>query len=242
MRVFLGGTCNESTWRDKLIPMLDEKEIDFFNPVVKDWNSEAQAVEVKMKVECDVCLYTITPRMTDVYAIAEVIEDAIQRPEKIIFNVMPVDGDMQFSEEQIKSLIQVGKMSAKYGATFVSGLDSVMKAINLLVQRKEVIMVEKTLKNSDVSGAHKNVKDIQVVGDGDMFKLLSKAYSENEGWMKSTKAMEIKDSGCIVQVTTQQKNPDGSYAVAEALSFVPGVKLVIDDEGNRKLVRFYLED
>lgn len=50
--------------------------------------------------------------------------------------------------------------------------------------------MEKTLHNSDVSGARKNVPDIKVVGNGDMFRLLCKASSQNEGWMKSTKAME----------------------------------------------------
>lgn len=95
-------------------------------------------------------------------------------------------------------------------------------------------MEEKTLHNSDVSGARQNVKDIAVVGNGDMFQLLCKASSQAQGWMKSTKACEVA-SGCIVQVTTQQKNPDGSYAVAEALSFVPGVKIVKDDNNGRKL-------
>lgn len=94
--------------------------------------------------------------------------------------------------------------------------------------------MEKTLKNSDVSGAKVNVKDIVVIGDGDMFKLLCKAYSESEGWMKSTKAMEV-NGGCLVQVTTQQKNLDGSYAVAEALSFVPNVKIIDDINNGRKL-------
>lgn len=93
----------------------------------------------------------------------------------------------------------------------------------------------KTLKNSDVSGARQNVKDIVVVGNGDMFKLLCKAYSVNEGWMKSTKAMEVP-GGCVVQVTTQQQNPDGSYVVAEALSFVPGVKIAGDENNGRKLI------
>ena len=31
-KVFLGGTCNNSTWRDELIPQL---KIDYFNPVVE---------------------------------------------------------------------------------------------------------------------------------------------------------------------------------------------------------------
>jgi hypothetical protein len=78
----------------------------------------------------------------------------------------------------------------------------------------------KTLKNTDASGASKNVKDIVFWGDGDTFKLISKASSQNEGWMKSTKAMQIDRVGCVLQVTTQQGDN-----VAEALSFVPGVRV-----------------
>lgn len=95
--------------------------------------------------------------------------------------------------------------------------------------------MNKSLHNSDISGARQNVKDIKVVGNGDMFKLLCKASSENEGWMKSTKAMETS-GGCVVQVTTQQKGLDGTYAVAEALTFVPNVMIVSDENNGRKLV------
>ena len=92
--------------------------------------------------------------------------------------------------------------------------------------------MSKTLKNTDADGARKNVKDIVFWGDGDLFKLISKASSEKEGWMKSTKAMYV-GNGCVVQVTTQQRNPDGSYVVAEAVTFVPGVVIseVYNDEG-----------
>lgn len=86
-------------------------------------------------------------------------------------------------------------------------------------------MKEKTYSNMDQSSAAANVPDLEVIGDGDIFQVLSKAWSEEEGWMKSTKALEIKGLGCLIQVTTQQRNPDGSYAVAEALTFVPGVHL-----------------
>ena len=95
-------------------------------------------------------------------------------------------------------------------------------------------MSEKTLHNSDVSGARQNVKDIKVVGNGDMFQLLCKASSQAEGWMKSTKAMQTV-TGCLVQVTTQQRNPDGSYAIAEALTFAPGVQIVPDENNGRRL-------
>lgn len=92
----------------------------------------------------------------------------------------------------------------------------------------------KTLHNSDISGARENVKDIEVVGNGDTFALLCKASSQAEGWMKSTKAMQVP-GGCVVQVTTQQRNPDESYSVAEALTFVPGVQIVDDVNGGRRL-------
>ena len=98
-------------------------------------------------------------------------------------------------------------------------------------------MKEKTLHNSQVSGARENVGDLKVVGNGDMFQLLCKASSLEEGWMKSTKAMYIPKVGCIVQVTTQQRNPDGSYSVAEALTFVPGVRILEDDNQGRRLYR-----
>ena len=89
----------------------------------------------------------------------------------------------------------------------------------------------KTLHNSDISGAKKNVKDIQVFGNGDLFQLISKASSSNEGWMKSTKAMDIPGVGCVIQVTTQQ-----GVNIAEALTFVPNVKIE-GEAGSRKIVR-----
>jgi hypothetical protein len=93
----------------------------------------------------------------------------------------------------------------------------------------------KTLNNSNISKAKDNVKDIEIIGNGDSFRLLCKASSKSEGWMKSTKAM-YTGNGCLVQVTTQQENPNGSYSVAEALTFVPGVCIENDENNGRKLV------
>lgn len=95
-------------------------------------------------------------------------------------------------------------------------------------------MKMKTLGNTCANGATKNVKDIVFWGNGDLFKLISKASSQNEGWMKSTKAMQIGTT-VVVQVTTQQRNPDGSYVVAEALTTVENAvimeKFKVTEEG-----------
>lgn len=90
-------------------------------------------------------------------------------------------------------------------------------------------MSEKMLDISEVKGAKANISDLKVYGDGDTFALLCKASSQDQGWMKSTKVCNLPN-GCIVQVTTQQKNPDGSYAVAEALTFVPDINMDTEAE------------
>ena len=78
----------------------------------------------------------------------------------------------------------------------------------------------KTLDNINAQAVSEKVKDVVFWGNGDTFKLISKASSKNEGWMKSCKAMEIAGVGCVVQVTTQQGDN-----IAEAITFVPSVKI-----------------
>lgn len=88
----------------------------------------------------------------------------------------------------------------------------------------------KTLNTSEINGARKVIKDIEIVGNSDMFQLLCKASSKEEGWMKSTKAMQLPN-GCLVQVTTQQGDN-----VAEALQYVPDVKIVDDINNGKKII------
>lgn len=89
----------------------------------------------------------------------------------------------------------------------------------------------KTLGNTTAFQAKDNVKDIQFWGNGDAWKLLGKASSKNEGWMKSSKAMEIPNMGCLVQVTTQQdKN------VAEAVTWVPGATIKEHKDADGKVI------
>lgn len=90
----------------------------------------------------------------------------------------------------------------------------------------------KTLDISEVKGAKANISDLKIYGDGDTFRLLCKASSESQGFMKSTKVCNV-GTDCIVQVTTQQRNPDGSYVVAEALTFVPNANIDLTCEPRR---------
>lgn len=129
-KVFLGGTCAESTWREELINKLT---IDYFNPVVEDWTEECMAEERKQRETCDYCLYTITPRMKGVYSIAEVIDDSNKRPLKTVFCLLDYDISpnlFKFDEAQLKSLEQVGKMVERNGGRFFRSLEEVANFLN----------------------------------------------------------------------------------------------------------------
>lgn len=70
-----------------------------------------------------------------------------------------------------------------------------------------------------------------IYGNPDQFELLFKVQTTE--WKKSTKAMQMP-SGCLVQVSTERRGADGSWAVAEALEFVPGVT-ISEESGGRTL-------
>ena len=83
----------------------------------------------------------------------------------------------------------------------------------------------KTLHNTDANGATKKMLKTLYFGETEIpFKLISKASSKSKSWMKSTKAMQAGES-VVVQVTTQQRNPDGSYSIAEALTTLKNKKI-----------------
>lgn len=129
-KVFLGGTCNESTWRDFLISKLDSKNVDYFNPVVEDYTEECMERELFERDNCDYCLYTITPLMTGVYSIAEVIDDSNKRPSKTLFCVINEDNGKFFTQEQIRSLRQVAKMVVANGGKSFISIHSVAEFLN----------------------------------------------------------------------------------------------------------------
>ena len=93
-------------------------------------------------------------------------------------------------------------------------------------------MSEKTLSVTSQADASKKIPDFKFVGNGDAWQLLGKASSEDQGWMKSSKAYHIPGVGCVIQVTTKERT-----GVAEALVLVPGTHIVDDVNGGRKVVK-----
>lgn len=128
MKVFLGGTCNKTTWRDELIIKLEKDKIDYYNPVVDNWTPEDQQEEIKQKdYLCDTHLYYITSAMTGVFSIAEAVDSAYKN-KNCIFTFDPKD----FDEFQIKSLTAVGELIDAAGGIFLSYSTNFVNLIKLL--------------------------------------------------------------------------------------------------------------
>ena len=118
MKVFLGGTMNDSTWRDKLISGL------------KIWDEKAQLNEIKEKEVCDFLLFVITPLMTGVYSIAEVVDASNKTPKKTILCVMESDDGKEWTNSQRLSLNAVENLVHSNGAFVFKSLNETVSFLN----------------------------------------------------------------------------------------------------------------
>ena len=132
--VFLGGTCNNSTWREELISKLDSDKIEAFNPVVEDWTEEAQALEDKHKKYDDFCLYCINSEMAGPYSIFELGFDLGRslglRPERTIVCLLSERDEQAFTPTQLKGFTKMQKDITDNGGLIFNNLDDVANYLN----------------------------------------------------------------------------------------------------------------
>ena len=126
-KVFLGGTCNESNWREELIEML---EIGYFDPVSEKWTPKMKKEELDQRDDCDFLLYVITPKMTGVYSVAEAVDDSCHHPTKTILCVLDKDGKDEWNESQKMSMSSVAALIKGNGAKVFCSLKSVADYVN----------------------------------------------------------------------------------------------------------------
>lgn len=122
-KVFLGGTCNESTWRNELMPLLENEGIEYFNPVVEDWTPECQEEEYRQKDICDIHLFLITKKMKGVFSVAEAVASCHRKDKLTLFGFADFDGEFDTAEE--KSLDATGRLIAKLGGAYLVGLTDI---------------------------------------------------------------------------------------------------------------------
>lgn len=136
-KVFLGGTCGESTWRETLLTD-GPVRFDYYNPVVPNWTPEVQQQELAERLDADYVLYVITPEQKGFYAIAELTEDAIKRPQQtvVVFLGAPsVSEDnpgpgLRFDKAQWASIEMIEALLKRNRATVLESLDGAREYLN----------------------------------------------------------------------------------------------------------------
>jgi len=130
--VFMGGTCNNSMWRNRLIDYSNKMKynINWFNPIVDDWTEECIQIEYQMKKKADFQIFVITPKMTGVFSIAEVVDASNKIPHKTIFCYTIEDGSEMFNDFQRKSLEETSKLIKNNGGIVTDTIFEIADIIN----------------------------------------------------------------------------------------------------------------
>jgi len=148
LTLFLGGTVGKSKWRDDLIPLLEHEKLEYFNPVVDDWDESAREKEYIVKNSpTTVEAYVITKDMKGVFSIAEAVDASNKKPDQTIF-MIDREG---FNEHQLKSLDATLELIQKNGASIANSLfdiATIFKGIEITHRAKRVSVLARKEKLS----------------------------------------------------------------------------------------------
>jgi hypothetical protein len=114
--VFLGGTAGGNSWRDVLIEALTARGVDpqcLFNPVVADWNPEAQAREEDAKAKASQLVYYVADPQQEgnplsAYSMVEATMALYDNPENTVV-VFDPDGMSGHPLKAMKQALKVLK-------------------------------------------------------------------------------------------------------------------------------------
>ena len=96
-KVFLGGSCNPTTWRtDIAIPAFEAEGISYYNPQVENWTPELVEVEACAKRDAVVLLFVIDRDTRAVASMNEVVEE-ICRGREVVLVVQDMDPDSELA-------------------------------------------------------------------------------------------------------------------------------------------------
>jgi hypothetical protein len=138
--VFLGGSCNPTTWRtDQAIPMLAAANIPYYNPQVDNWTPDLVEIEAKEKEKAGCLLFVIDATTR---ALASILEAAeyVCRGRHVVLCIRDVatgtsfGDELQVTESELKDLNRcrnyLRDVATRHGVTFSS---SVRKAVQTIV-------------------------------------------------------------------------------------------------------------
>lgn len=131
-RAALFGTCAGSGWRERLVPLL---KCAHFNPVVEDWNAEAQAQEELVKRTASAMVFVITPMQKGFYSFVEITDLAIKDPKRLYLCFLDNDAGHTWDKAMASSIEAIKSYLTKTcGMTIYPSLEELAAAVNGEVQ------------------------------------------------------------------------------------------------------------
>lgn len=120
-KVFLGGTIGNTDWRSIFQRFLTKYNISYFNPQIKNrqWNQEDRQNEENEKLSSNIHLYVITPQMTGLYSIAELVQSSnIENINTVVVFLKKI-GNKQFNDNVFNSLKNIKDLIKENNNTYV---------------------------------------------------------------------------------------------------------------------------
>ncbi|KAJ2946469.1 hypothetical protein O0L34_g12514 [Tuta absoluta] len=112
--VFLGGSCNPTTWRsDIAIPMLNKMGITYFNPQVDDWSSELMELEYRAKAAARALLFVLDSETRAVAASVEAAHLAAA-PRDLLLVLRPYSRHQTIGKETIDDMAVAASVEAAH--------------------------------------------------------------------------------------------------------------------------------
>jgi len=146
--VYLGGSCDPTTWRrDIVIPVFERKLVSYYNPQRSDWSPDMVTIEAKAKEESSILLFVIDDKTRAIASMLEASE-FIARGRTVILVIQPIvpgpDGTAKISddiltEKEVKDLnrarIFLQDLALRHGVPIFTGENAILEAALEAVRR-----------------------------------------------------------------------------------------------------------
>ncbi|XP_055548922.1 uncharacterized protein LOC129732250 isoform X2 [Wyeomyia smithii] len=100
--VFLGGSCNPTTWRaDVAIPTLNRLGISFYNPQVSEWTPDLLELEHRAKEKAKVLFFVMDSQTRSTAGAIEVAHIAGKNSKHLVLVLLPYKQNQKILEETL---------------------------------------------------------------------------------------------------------------------------------------------
>ena len=237
--VFLGGSCNPTTWREEIaVPLFQISNVKYYNPQVEEWNESLIQSENINKNNSSILFFVINNQTRSISSMIELTE-LITLGRRIILVISDIrDGDLvdgaKITGRELRDLnrarkyvIDLAKRNSSTVEIYTSVVDGVLATIKSIASNNEqyqlAVELSKKINQSTTMNA-KNNDELIAVGE--------RVKAKCTGWSKGyygvvqtinengTYTIQFEDGEIVKNVKRRQINQE-----EQKLNFSVGMKV-----------------